>query len=73
MADQIPEAKKYFWLYPTGLPLQPAQSRLGEQAASSRDVEPYQERRSSLLLGKIQNCQVWILAVRIEAADMFVG
>ena len=60
-------------IYCTGLPPQPAQSRLGEQAAFSHGAELYQERRSSLLLGNVQSCQVWILAVRIEAADMFLG
>ena len=60
-------------IYRTGLPPQPAQSQLGEQAAFSPGAELYQEQRSSLLLGDVQSCQVWILAVRIEAADMFLG
>ena len=57
----------------TGLPPQPAQSRLGEQVAFSRGAELYQEQHSNLLLENVQSCQVWILAVRIEAADMFLG
>lgn len=59
-------------LEPTELSPQLAQSRSGEQAASSRGASLYPVPHSSLLLVKVQSCQVRIFAGKIEAADMYV-